>query len=354
MPLSLPKRRARRPSVVGLDLEPSHIAAAEVTLNGSLKIDRAAVAPLDGRMLRDGELSDPDGLAAAISELFESHQLGRRVRIGLAHQRVVVRTLDLPRLEDRKALDAAVRLQAPDHIPMPMDEAIFDYQVLGPVDTTAGPRTRVVVVAVRRETVDRLVSVVRQAKLDLVGIDLSAFAMLRSLDVAPVEDGESVLYANVGGLINLAVASGRSCLFTRTAPGGLEALAFTLADQCSLTLEHARQWLRHVGAEAPLEEIEGDATIVSAARSVLLDGAHQVADTMRNTLNFYRTQDHAEPVGRAIITGPAATVPGFASSVASELRLPVESAGVAAASELEGIPLERLVVAAGLAVHERP
>jgi type IV pilus assembly protein PilM len=235
-----------------------------------------------------------------------------------------------------------------------MDEAVFDYQVLGPVETGAGPRTRVVVVAVRRETVERLVGVVRAAKLDLVGIDLSAFAMLRSLDVPPAGDPEAVLYANVGGLINLAVASGRSCLFTRTAPGGLESLAFTLADQCSLTLEHARQWLQHVGTGAPVEEIEGDARIVAAARDVLVDGAHQVADTLRNTLNFYRTQDHAQLVGRVVLTGPASTVAGFAGAVAEELRLPVETAGVAAAPELEGIALERLVVAAGLAVNARP
>jgi type IV pilus assembly protein PilM len=353
MKLSLPTRRAKAPSVVGLDLEPSHIAAAEVTVDGTLKLQRAAVAPLDGRMLRDGEVSDPDGLAAAIRELFAAHELGRRVRIGLAHQRVVVRMLDLPHVEDRKALEAAVRLQAPDHIPMPMDEAVFDYQVLAPVETATGPRSRVVVVAVRREMVDRLVSVVRAADLDLVGIDLSAFAMLRSLE-GFAEGPDSVLYANVGGLINLAVASGRSCQFTRTAPGGLEALAYALADQCGLTLEHARQWLAHVGTATPVEEVEGDPAIVAAARATLLDGAREIADTLRNTLNFYRTQDHSQDVDRVVLTGPAAAVPGFAESVAGELRLPVEAAGIEVADGLEGVPFERLVVAAGLAVHERP
>jgi type IV pilus assembly protein PilM len=224
MQLSLGRHRAKGAkgsSVVGLDLEPSHIAAAEVSVNGILRVERAAVAPLDGTMLRDGEVSDPDGLAAAISEFFATHHLGRRVRVGLAQQRVVVRTLDVPRVDDEEALDAAVRLLAPDQIPMPMDQAVFDYQILAPFETIHGPRSRVVVVAVRRETVERLVGVVRAAKLDLVGIDLSAFAMLRSLDVPVADRSEAVLYANVGGLVNLAVASGRSCLFTRTAPGGL-------------------------------------------------------------------------------------------------------------------------------------
>ena len=46
---------------------------------------------------------------------------------------------------------------APDHIPMPMDEAILDFQSLGLVQTPSGPRTRVVIVAARREMIDRLV-----------------------------------------------------------------------------------------------------------------------------------------------------------------------------------------------------
>jgi hypothetical protein len=54
-----------------------------------------------------------------------------------------------------------------------------------------------------------------------------------------------------------------------------------------------------------------------------------------------------------VITGPASAIPGFAEAVSSELGLPVESAGVAASPELQGIPLERLVVAAGLAIEDR-
>ena len=82
-----------------------------------------------------------------------------------------------------------------------------------------------------------------------------------------------MLYLSVGGLTNLAVAQGTTCLFTRTSGGGLEALAVELAERQRLTLEHARAWLEHVGLDQPLEDIDGDPAIVAEARSVLADGS---------------------------------------------------------------------------------
>src|SRR5690349_8921184 len=96
------KKKQRTATVVGLDLDPSHIAAAEVHANGSVAVTRGAIAPLRPGVLRDGEASDPSALAAALKEMFEANDLPRRVRLGIANQRIVVRSLDLPVIEDPK------------------------------------------------------------------------------------------------------------------------------------------------------------------------------------------------------------------------------------------------------------
>jgi type IV pilus assembly protein PilM len=340
------KRASKKNStVVGLELDPGHVAAAEVTVNGSVTLTRGAKAMLRPGIVRDGEVADAAGLAETLRALFEEHDLPRRVRLGIANQRIVVRTLDLPPLEDEKALAAAVKVQAPDHIPMPMDEAILDWQSLGLVQTALGTRSRAVVVAVRREVVDRLVGVARDAGLELEGIDLSAFGMVRALGTA---EGGARLYVNVAGLTNVAVANASGCLFTRAAAGGIEDLAHTLSERRGLTLEHARQWMRHVGLVTPLEEVDGDPDLVAAARSVLEDGVHQLADTVRNSLNFYRTQESAETVESGVLTGPAVDIAGFAERLSEQLKLPLVAAVVAA--EDGAADLGHLTVAAGLAV----
>jgi type IV pilus assembly protein PilM len=340
------KKRVNADVAVGLDLDPSHIAAAEVHVNGSITVTRGAVADLRPGILRDGEVVDPIALGDELRAFFAEHELPRRVRLGVANQRIVVRTLDLPPIDDPKALAAAVKHEAPDHIPMPMEEAIVDFQSLGLVGTPKGPRTRVVVAAARRETIDRLVDAAHHAGLELAGIDLSAFAMIRAL--RPAEGEGAVLYVNASGLTNIAVANASGCLFTRAAAGGLDATIAALSERRALTREHARAWMSHVGLVTPLEEIEGDAELVAATRAAIEEGVHQLADTVRNSLNFYRTQESAEKVERAVLTGPAIAIPGYAERLGEQLKLPLEP--VLAATTAEDVDLHRLTVAAGLAV----
>jgi type IV pilus assembly protein PilM len=197
--------------------------------------------------------------------------------------------------------------------------------------------------------VDRIVGAASEAGLELEGIDLSAFGMVRALAGGSQRTG-ATLYVSVAGLTNVAVANASGCLFTRAAAGGLDAMVDTLAERRALTAEHARQWLGHVGLHAPLEGVQGDEDLVAAARVVLEEGVHQLADTVRNSLNFYRMQESAEQVEHGVVTGAAVAIPGFVEALAEQLRLPLE-AGVVATDDEEA-DAGRLTVAAGLAVDE--
>jgi len=341
-------RRRKDSAVVGLELDPGYIAAAAVKVNGGLTVERGAVVALRAGIVRDGEVVDPPGLADELRKVWEEHDLPRQVRVGVANQRIVVRSIDLPPLEDHGALDAAVRAEAPDNIPMPIDEAVLDWQPLGIVDTPAGPRARVVIVAVRREMIDRLVGALHEAGLEPHGVDLSAFAMVRALRTPAA--GGAVLYVNFAGLTNVAVANADGCLFTRAATGGLDASVHALAERRGLTLEHARQWMLHVGLVTPLEELQGDADLLAATRTALEESVHHLADTVRNSLNFYRTQPGADTVERGVLTGPGVAIPGLAERLSEQLKLPMEPALVAAVDE--EADRGRLTVAAGLAVED--
>ena len=164
-----------------------------------------------------------------------------------------------------------------------------------------------------------------------------------------------MLYINVAGLTNVAVANHSGCLFTRAAAGGLER---DRRDARRAPLAHARA-LRACGwatsASPPRSRtVEGDAELVAATRATLEEGVHQLADTVRNSLNFYRMQDNAETVERALLTGPAVSIPGFAERLAEQLSLPVELAVAATDASLDGdVDPGRLTVAAGLAVEDR-
>jgi type IV pilus assembly protein PilM len=337
-------------TLVGLDIDATGIVAASVALNGRLRIEQVAVAPLEPGIIRDGEVADVEGLADALRTLYRSNKgLDKRVRVGLANQKIVVRVIDLPYLEDPKEIDAAVRFHAQDQLPMPLEHAVLDFQPLDVVTAETGRQIRVLLVAARREMVERVLSALRAAGLKPEGVDLSAFAMVRALH-RPGGDDEQILYLAIGGLTNLAVARGTLCSFARASGAGVDALALELAERCQLTLEHAHGWLVHVGVETPIEDIEGDAEIVQQARRVLLEGVRRIAADVRSSLDFHRMQDGAAGVSRAIITGPATAIPGLAAALASELGMPVEEGAVDGAPD--GIEPGRATVAAGLAIAE--
>jgi type IV pilus assembly protein PilM len=338
-------------NIVGLDIEPGYVAAVEGR-PGQVVVERAATEPLAPGVVRDGEVVDVETLAEALRKLFAEHKLSKRVRLGVANQRIVMRTIDLPSLSDGKEIASAVRFQAAEYIPMPLDQAVLEHHSLGLVQTSDGPRTRVILVAARRDMIDKLLAATRQAGLRPVGIDLSAFAMIRALH-RPGTSG-STLYVNVGGVTNLAVAIGTTCVFTRVIAHGTESMAGELAERRELTLDQSRGWLKHVGLVDPTAEIDGDPEIVAEARTVLSDGAMRIADDVRSSLDFYRMQEDVEDIERAFLTGPATALPGFSDALAEALSLPLEVGLVVEGRPggFSGIDAGRLVVAAGLTTDE--
>jgi type IV pilus assembly protein PilM len=391
MPPSLNINLGRRPGadVVGLDIQPGLVAAVQARVNGSIMAERAAVLSLPSDTMRDGEVVDESALVEALRELFGDSHLSKRVRVGVANQRTVLRTLDLPPVTDRKELDAAVRFQAQDQVPMPLNNAVLDFHALGVVDTPAGPRQRVVLVAAQRDMIERLLSAVRHAGLRPEGIDLSAFALIRSLYRTDDEHAGRVLYLNVDGLTNLAIAEGTVCRFTRVVGGGLEGMAVELAERRGIALTEARELLlafdlsapapaltqavpmedapststddpqapvpesaeretpaveeASAAPQAPVDELamsyaeelsslaqdtpEQTASTPTEAdvRLVLDNGIREIAGEVRNSLDFHRSQEGGGEVTRIVLSGAALDLPGFSEDLQSQLGIDVHA-----------------------------
>jgi len=348
--------------VTGLDIEAGSVAAAEVRRNGAVTVGGVAIGPLEPGAFHEGEVLDADLLVAGLKGLFAEHKLSKRVRIGVGNQRVVVRTLRLPAIEDRKQMDAAVRFQAQEQMPMPLDQAVLEHQVVGGVPAEEGqaPQVDVIVVAARRDMVSALVEPVRRAGLDPVGVDLSAFGMIRALAdeggaTAGSEEGErpevATLYCSVGDVTNLAVARGPSCLFTRVSHAGLEAINGSLAAALGLSAEHAGQWVSHVGLERPAAEVEGDEETVIQVRRVLEEGVGALLDELRLSLDYYGAQEAAIPVERIVLCGPGSAIPGLATRMEANLSLPIAVSRPAALGELDEAAAARLTLPYGLALE---
>jgi len=409
--LNLGKRSPE--NLIGLDIQPGFVAAVQARVNGSIVAERAASLALPADCVRDGEVMDEDALSETLRELFAESGLSKRVRVGVANQRTVLRTLELPPVTDQKELAAAVNFQAQDQVPMPLNNAVMDFHPLGIVDTPAGPRQRVVLVAAQRDMIERLLAAVRRAGLSVEGVDLSAFALIRSLYRPDPEQTARVLYLNVDGLTNLAIAEGTICRFTRVVGSGLEGMASELAERRSIALAEARALLAAVDLRAPapsereLAKPEQDeqglgsgeddqparasgeaeepmsaedaedseramgyeelaavesAPAGQAAQSdadvwaVLENGIREISGEVRNSLDFHRSQEGGGEVSHVVMSGSAEDIPGFAEALQRSLGVEVRSGQVGLLEQGlgESVSPHRLAVATGLAAAEAP
>jgi type IV pilus assembly protein PilM len=350
-------------ALVGVDIDAESVAAADSRAGADgLRAARVGLAPgsFDG-----GEIVDAGAVGDALRELFSREKLSKRIRLAVASQGVAFRVVRLPLIEDPNQLKAAVRFQAQESIPMPLDAAVLDHQVIGAsLDEDGVRQVDVAVVAARRHTVETLLRTARGAGLEPVGIDLAAFGMIRALaggSSRPViesvpGEGEpfvpATLYCSFGGVTNLAIARNFSCLFSRVAQFGVRDIATELANNTGLALGDAESWLLYVGLGVPLESLEGDPATAAAARGALEANLGRLADELRLSLDYYGAQEGATPVDEVVITGWGSAIPGLADALGAQLAREVGVRRPAALGVMADPEAARLTVPYGLALEQ--
>jgi type IV pilus assembly protein PilM len=345
--LRKPSRAARRPATVtGLEIGATKAIAAQARLQGGqIVAERVAARELPPGLMRDGLVTDPERLAAELKSFFSEHKFSKRVRVGLGTPRTVLRMIDLPPLED-KDIRAALVMQAQERIPMPLDRAVMDFQKVGLVDTSEGQRLRVIVVVTEREGVELLLDTLRRAGLKPEGIDLSIFSVIRSLNHHVEASDGPVLYAQLGDLVNIAIAENSVCRFTRQAPQGLAMLLARLAENRGIPLEEAHKLL-HAGDG---EGLPGEGEISVA--DLLSRAALELGSELRAAAEFYSTQFGPEVVSTGVVAGPLASLPGFIETLSAASGLELRCGEVVAdgPDALGEVDARIAPVAAGLAV----
>jgi type IV pilus assembly protein PilM len=340
-------------TVVALDIGSSSIAGAEI--KDGRQLSRAAVEELPEGLVVDGEVAEPVDLANHIKRFWKDSKFsGRSVRLGVANQRVVVRMIELPAIDDPAEMRQTVDIEAAEHIPIPPDQAIIDYQSVGWFEDESGPRQRLVVVAAHREMIETLVSSVRRAGLRVDGIDLEAFALIRSLvPIVPRGDGAEVLCHIGAGATNIVVSVDRTSQFTRLVGLGGVDLTNAVADQTGLSPQEAEALKAACGLLGDVPAGWDQAT-VTRVRHALALAVRPLVQEIGRTIDFYRSQDFARPVERLVLSGGTALCSGLDKYVQQALGLEVEIGNplqnLSKSADLSFDVATRAAVAVGLAL----
>ena len=320
---SAPAAGGKHKQVVGLKIGASQLAAAVVVNNGSPKLVTAVREALAPDLVAGGELRDSAGLAQAIDDLFRTHHLPRKnVRIGIGGSRVGIRVFDRPEVEDPRQLANAIRFRAHEALPIAIEESMLDYHVVDD-EQRAG---RVVLAVAYRDLVDSFASTCAAAKIELLGVDVESFALLRALAGAPLAPGSREEAARVVVSIGhdrttVAVSDGRVCEFTRVLEWGGADVTAAIVRTLDVSADEAERLKRSVDIGSP----GTDTANIRAAEAVGRE-LQKLARELASSLHFYQTQPDSLGFAELMITGGTSHLQGLAEKLEELIGISVRVA----------------------------
>jgi len=319
----------KRPKrIVGLKIGASQIAAAQIVNNGAPELVEVFREPLEPGLVVSGEIRDPDALGEALKRFFDLHKLPKRgIRLGLANNRIGVRVFEIEGVTDPQQLENAIRFRAEEVLPIPLDQAVLDYVILEDEAREDGtPVKRILLVVAYREVVDRYLQACRGAGLQVVGIDLEAFALLRALEAPSDRDsGAGALVAVAIGhdRTTIAVSTGRLCEFTRVLDWGGWSLNSAIARELDKAPSEVEAIKRQLSL-ARATEVEGlTSDQVAKVRDAVQRALAAFARELVASLHFYQAQPGALGIGEIVLSGGTAHMDGLPTAVGELVGVPI-------------------------------
>jgi type IV pilus assembly protein PilM len=340
---------------VGLDIGTSAIRAVELTVGDGVApvLEAYGQVGLPPGTVVDGEIRDRMQVVAALERLWREGGFSeRQVHLGVAGLRAITREVDMPPLPPDE-LDDAVRFQAHDVVPFPIEETAMSAKVIAQYhDADGSPQIRVLVAAAHRDLVDGVVGAVEDAGLQPIGIDLDTAALARALrDDGAVGLTEAIV--SVGAGLTMVVVHQNGLLqFVRTVDLGGDSVTRAIAGALDLPMADAEGLKRHLGAPG-----EHDSRAVSATEGAIGD----LVGEIQNSLRFYASQPGRSTPARLLVTGAGAKVTGFMERLQQGVEMPVLEASPLARVDTHRLPITpeqaaaidpTLAVPVGLAMPE--
>jgi type IV pilus assembly protein PilM len=306
-------------TAIGLDVGTNAVRAVEIELGDSPLIRRMGQVGLPVGAVVDGEVADVGAVSIALRELWtQAGFRSRRTRVGMSSARVIVRTIEMPRLSHDELM-STIRLQLDDYVPLPPDDTVFDIR---PMDGSqpAQPTQQLLLAATHQDAVQPLLMAMHGADLKVVAVDVIPAALALALThPEPDQDASVDVILSIGaGTVVVIAARGGEPLFART-----------LTNACG------RRTTERIAARLGIGQLEAerykrlgateDATSAVAIQAST-ESLDELIEEVRASLAFYGEQPSSQHVRRVLVTGGGAQLPGLPEALVDALGIDVERA----------------------------
>lgn len=301
----------------GLDIGTSSIKVMQISepkkSHKKQKILGYGSAQYDKDAIIDGVIEKPDVVAKAIKELFEEGLIGevttRRVAMTVPVARTYNRVMNLPGMA-KKDLDQAVRLEAEQYIPVPIDDLYVDYNVT----TRTKDNNELLVSAAPKKLIDSYMVLAELLGLEVAAIETTIAASGRLVGNAERNDVPTILI-DFGSLSVDVTIFDTQLIVTGTVPGGGDTFTELIAKKLDVSNQVAYTIKTKYGLGVSKKQKE----IQEALNPILSSLTKEVKKMVRY---FEERGTSDKKIGQVITMGGGANLPGLSEHLTNELRLP--------------------------------
>lgn len=332
---------------IGIELAPDRVNVAQLRKQGqAYKLVTLASVPVPDGLFQEGQITDVVGMAELIQSILAEHKIKtKRVATAVVGGRdTVTRIIPIPaELNDQELREMVLNQEAGLYLPFPREEADVDYQKLGLfVDEDGIEKFQVLLVATRKEITDSYVQTFQQAGLEIDVIEISSFALIRTIreQLRQFSPQEAVAIVDIEfESTEISITVDGVPQFSRTVPIGTYQIQSALSRAMNLPPSRSTELLQSM--TIPVNP--ADTTIGTPGRmggtnpgaAAMLRIIGELADELRRSIDFYLNQGDNLEVAQLLLAGPGAAIGQLDEFFTQRLSLPSSQIDPIAALGLE-------------------
>jgi type IV pilus assembly protein PilM len=290
--------------IIGLDIGSRDVKIVQLKeVKTGYQLERLGIAPLLPELIVDGSILDSLRVVEAIKGLVSEKNIkSKDATIAVSgHSSVIIKRVALPQMSEEE-LNESIKFEAEQYIPFDIEDVNLDFQILGQREEE--DQMDVMIVAVKKDKINEYVSVVREAGLNPVIVDVDAFALENMYEINyEINAEENIALVNIGAsTINMNILKGGNSVFTRDSSVGGNLHTEALQKGFTISYDDAER-LKHG------EAVEGVSQ--EDVASVLTSASEDIITEISRSFDYFKGATSQEDINEIILSGGCTLIKDF-------------------------------------------
>jgi len=275
-----------------------------------------------------------------LDEIVQKRKLkGGKVNYAVSSQSVFTRFVKLPSVGEEQ-VDQIVGFEAQQNVPYPIDEVVWDYQL---VDSGDASQVEVVIVAVKADLLDDINDSVELTGLKTTLVDVAPMALYNAFRYNYSDVQGCSLVIDIGSRTTNLIFIEPHKVFSRSIPNGGSTITGQIAKEFSEAFQEAEERKKRDGfVSLGGAYAEPDDPDVARVSKMIRNSMTRLHAEIARSIGFFRSQQSGHQPERVFLSGGSSTLPYMREFFQEKFQLPVEFFN----------PLRNVAVGSGLNIDE--